>query len=89
MITRTVTRTNYDVMVVNAETKQVENLIVSIPSADTLTEKQLVKQIAESIPDGKLYVQAVKGETEEILYGMTEADFINLAKVLPSRTKAE
>ena len=89
MVTRTVASVNYTIMVVDTETKTVENIVVSIASGDTMTEKARDKAIKEAIPDGKLFVQVVSQEITETLYGMSEQEFIRLAKVLPPRTKSE
>ena len=89
MVTRTVFTTNYNVMVVNMESKSVESITVTIPSADAMTDKAREKAIKASIPDGKLFVQVVSQNTTEVLYGMPESEFIRLARVLPPRTKAE
>ena len=89
MVTRTVFNTNYNVMVVNMESKSVESIAVTIPSADTMTDKAREKAIKAMLPEGKTFV-AITGETtSETLYGMTEAEFIRLARVLPPRTKTE
>ena len=89
MITRTVITVNYGVMVVDSVSKTVDNITVSIPSGDVMTEKNRDKAIKASIPDGKLFVQVVSQNTTEVLYGMPESEFIRLARVLPPRTKAE
>ena len=85
MVTRTIVTTIYNCMVVDAKTKKVENLDVYIPSADTMNAKSLDKAIRLELPDGKLYVQAVDSRQVETLLGMTEQEFIRLAKVLPPR----
>ena len=89
MVTRTVASVHYNVMVVDAESKTVENITVVIPSGDTMTEKGREKAIKSNIPAGKIFVQIVSEEITETLYGMSEQDFIKLAKVLPPRTKTE
>ena len=89
MITRTVVSVNYEIMAVNMETKTVENITVSIPSGDTLTDKAREKAIKASIPEGKTFVSVLSETTTETLYGMSETDFIKLANVLPPRTKSE
>ena len=89
MITRTVISTNYTVMVVNMESKSVESITIAIPSGDTLTDKAREKAIKSMLPDGKMFVSITGETTSETLYGMTEQEFIRLAKVLPPRTKAE
>ena len=89
MVTRTVASVNYNIMVVDTESKTVENIVVTIASGDTMTEKARDKAIKESIPVGKIFVQVVSQEITETLYGMSEQEFIRLAKVLPPRTKTE
>ena len=89
MVTRTVFSTNYNVMVVNMESKSVESITVTIPSADTMTDKAREKAIKAMIPEGKTFVTITGETTSETLYGMTEAEFIRLARVLPPRTKTE
>ena len=85
MVTRTVTSVNYNVMVVDNKTKTVENITVSIPSGDTLSEKARQKALTSAMPEGKLFVQVVSEHMENTLYGMPETEFIRLAKVLPNR----
>lgn len=89
LVTRTVFSTNYNVMVVNMESKSVESIAVTIPSADTMTDKAREKAIKAMIPEGKTFVTITGETTSETLYGMTEAEFIRLARVLPPRTKTE
>ena len=89
MVTRTVVTVNYTVMVVDTGSNTVENVTVSIPSGDALTDKAKDKAIKASLPEGKLFVQVVSQTTTEVLYGMSESDFIRLAKVLPPRTQVE
>ena len=89
MITRTVFTTNYSVMVVNMESKSVENITIAIPSGDTLTDKAREKAIKAMLPEGKMFVSITGETTTETLYGMSEHEFIRLAKVLPPRTKTE
>lgn len=89
MVTRTVNSTIFDCMVVNSDSKQVETIQVTISSAETMTEKALDKAIRSAVPVGKLFVQTISSKQVETLYGMSEADFIRFAKVLPPRTKTE
>lgn len=89
MITRTVNSTVYDCMVVDSTSKQVETIEVTISSAETMTAKALDKAIRNVVPSGKLFVQTISSKQVETLYGMSEAEFIKLAKVLPPRTKTE
>lgn len=89
MVTRTVNSTVFDCMVVDSNSKQVETIQVTISSADTMTDKALDKAIRNAAPTGKLFVQVTSSKQVETLYGMSEQEFIKLAKVLPPRTKTE
>ena len=89
MITRTVVSVNYDVMVVDMESKTVETITLSIPSGDTMTDKAREKAIKASIPEGKMFVSITAQSVTETLYGMSEVEFIKLAKVLPPRAAKE
>ena len=89
LITRTVITVNYDIMVVDTDSKTVETLTVAIPSGDTLTDKAREKAIRAMLPNGKMFVSITGETTTETLYGMSEQEFIKLARVLPPRTKTE
>lgn len=89
MVTRTVASVDYVCMTVNTETRQVEDLTVNIPNGATLTEKARLKAIAEALPAINTFVQIISETVKETLYGMTEDQFIKLARVLPPRTKAD
>ena len=89
MVTRTVASVDYVCMTVNVETRKVEDLTVSIPNGATMTDKARVKAITESLPASNTLVQVISETVKETLYGMTEEQFIKLAKVLPPRSKAD
>lgn len=89
MVTRTVATGNYKVMAVNMDTLKVEDIVVKIPSFNTLSEKNLFTAIQNALPENYKYVMHEATGTEEVLYGMSESDFIKLAKILPPRTKVE
>ena len=89
MVTRTVATAEYVCMTVNVNTRQVEDITVSIPSGMTMTEKARQKAISDALPETNTLVQITSETVKEILYGMTEDDFIKYAKVLPPRTKAD
>lgn len=89
MVTRNVSVVTFDVMTVNMDSLQVENLAVDVPSADTLSEKQIIALIQNSLSAHSKYVTHSEKERKEVLYGMPESDFIRLAKVLPPRSKAD
>lgn len=89
MVTRTVATAEYVCMTVNTTTRQVEDIVVSIPSGMTMTEKARQKAITAVLPETNTFVQVTSESVKEILYGMTEDDFIKYAKVMPPRTKAD
>lgn len=89
MITRTVATAEYVCMTVNTTTRKVEDIRVSIPSGMTMTEKARQKAITDALPETNTLVQITSEYVKEILYGMTEDDFIKYAKVLPPRTKSD
>lgn len=89
MVTRTVATVEYICMTVNTTTRQVEDITVSIPSGMTMTEKARQKAITAALPETNTLVQITSETVKEVLYGMTEDDFIKYAKVLPPRTKSE
>lgn len=89
MITRTVCNGVFDVMTVNTETKEVANYEISVPSYNSLNEKQVLSIITSELPSPLVHVMHNLVRTEDVLYGMTEVDFMRYAKVLPPRTKLE
>lgn len=89
MVTRTVASVDYVCMTVNTETRQVEDLTVNIPNGAAMAEKPRLKAIAEAMPECNTFVQVISETVKETLYGMSEEQFIKLAKVLPSRTKTD
>ena len=88
MVTRTINSMIYSVMVVDTATKTVETVEVKLASADTMTEKAIDKAIKDNLPDGKLFVQITGTAKCMELYGMSEADFMRSAKLLPPRSQA-
>ena len=89
MVTRSVSVVSFDVMTVNMDTMQVENLVIDVPSGDTIPEKQIVAFMQDTISAHSKYVAHTVKERKEVLYGMPETEFIRLAKVLPPRTKTD
>lgn len=89
MVTRTVASVDYVCMTVNTDTRQVEDLTVNVPNGATMTDKARLKAITEALPATNTFVQVISETVKETLYGMTEEQFIKLAKVLPPRTKAD
>ena len=79
----------YSVMVVDTASKTVETVEVKLASADTMTDKAIDKAIKDNLPDGKLFVQITGTTMCMELYGMTEVEFMKMAKKLPPRNTAE
>ena len=89
MITRTIYVTDFQVMVANTVDRTVSTTCCTIPSADSLNEKQLNKAIAEQLPDNTVLVMIENQTVREQLYGMTEQDFMKYATIMPSRSTRE
>lgn len=89
MVTRSINVGVYDVMTANMTTMQVDSVQVEIPSWNTMSDKKLTESIQSALTADQKYVQHTQTATKEVLYGMPEADFIKLAKVLPPRTKQD
>lgn len=89
MVTRTVCNGVFDVMAVNTTTKEVVNLTVKVPSYNAINEKQILAIINDTLPVDLVHVMHTLNDVEEVLYGMTEVDFMKYAKVLPPRTKTD
>lgn len=89
MVTRSINVGVYNVMTVDMQTLQVESTQVEIPSWNTMSDKKLTEAILSELTANQKYVQHTQAETKEVLYGMPEADFIKMAKVLPPRTKQD
>lgn len=85
MVTRTITATKAIVMCLNIEQGEPSNVIVTVPRTYK-DEESLLKKIKPMIEsDTFKAVHIVSTEQVETLYGMTEQDFMEHAKVLPPR----
>jgi hypothetical protein len=85
MVTRTIVTTEVDVLCMNVETVAVETKTVTLLGAYS-DETAMLKKVKEQIETDTLkpvHITAVRDI--ETLYGMTEAEFVNLAKALPPR----
>ena len=89
VITRTITSINYACLTVNMDTKQVEEITVTIPSANALTDKAKEKAIKAALPPMNPLVKVMAEKEIEQLYGMPESEFMKYAKPMPNRPKAE
>ena len=84
MVTRTVFETVVDVMVVNTENAQVE--IVQKKLSYQPDEVTALKYLQKNFDTETLKHVSIQGyRQDETLYGMSEQEFIELAKVLPPR----
>lgn len=85
MVTRTVTTTTVNAMCVNTAKGEVCNRITTLPRTYT-DDAKLLKKVKEQLETEELKVVQIVDKTEnETLYGMSEQDFINSAKVLTDR----
>lgn len=88
-VTRTIITTQCNVMCLNIKTGEPENRLV-ILSGTYKDEKHLMKALEKVINNDEVKaVHCVHKEEVETLYGMTEQDFIEHAKVLPKREAKE
>ena len=88
-VTRTITTTKANVMCLDIQTGEPCNKEFTAPRTYKNNEKLLkvLKEIEET--DELKLVHIVDVTIEETLYGMTEAEFIKYATVLPPRMKAD
>ena len=90
MVTRTVSTTTVDVLVINIETAEVDTKSFVLGQNMTKDEKTTLNNAQKMLDDetGTTLWKcvAIKNiKEEETLYGMTEQDFLRYAKVLPPR----
>lgn len=89
MVTRTIQTTRVNVLCLNIEQGEPFNTEVVLPRTYK-DEKHLLKAAEKVInSDTVKAVHIVDAKVEETLYGMSEQDFITLAKVLPPRKNTE
>lgn len=88
MVTRTVEVTVAEVMQININTAEVKILTYELSGkyADT---NSILKQLNKDTPEEIKVVAVQSTDTKEVLYGMSEADFIRIAQILPPRTSTE
>lgn len=85
MVTRTITTAEVEVLCMNIETVAVETKTFNLLGGVS-TEELMMKQIKTKFETDTLKPVHIQKMTEfETLYGMTEEDFIKVAKVLPPR----
>ena len=85
MVTRTVVATEVNALCLNIETAEPFNKTVIL--SGTFKDKQAIEKAAKKAIDTDLEkcVTVVEYTERETLYGMSEQQFIELAKVLPPR----
>lgn len=82
MITRTVEQTKVRIMALNVNTVEVNFIEATIGGVyDTEALMKKLKKMYETEELKLVHIE--QQETEEVLLGMTEEDFIKYAKVLP------
>lgn len=87
MVTRTITTTKANVLCLNIQQGESFNEVVVLPRTYK-DDKALLKQISKIIDnEEQKAVHIVDKEEVETLYGMTEQEFITMAKVLPPRNE--
>lgn len=89
MVTRTIVTTKVVALGMDIETCEPGNKVFILPRTykdDKAIMKELDKRTEE---ENFKCVKVVDTEVIETLYGMTEAEFVRVAKELPSRTKVQ
>lgn len=84
LITRSKESLELKVMVANTDTKTVESITKVIPKVD---EKKIQKEVEKTLPENLKFV-AVESSTPVVkLYGLDEAQFMDMAIELDSVTR--
>lgn len=86
MVTRTIPTTVVNVFCVNTEDRSTFEQSITLPR--TYKDEVKMMKAIEKVLDGEpIKAVSITGyEVQETLYGMTEADFIKAATVLPPRS---
>lgn len=88
MVTRTIVATKANVMCLDVQAGEPYNKVVTVPRTYK-DDEALMKKVRPLLETETLKaVHIVDKEEIETLYGMTEQEFIQYAKVLPSRNGA-
>ena len=87
MVTRTFKTLQASVMVCDTTNGKVETKDFDFPRV--IDDKQIIKSIKSTLNEWVVPVKVVSKVENEVLYGMTEEDFMRLATVLPPRTVTE
>lgn len=85
MVTRTITSTTYKVMSVNTETCEI-SILPYATSEEFIDDEKALKFLRKKYETDNLKLVKIESiETTEQLYGMTEVEFMQYAKLLPPR----
>ena len=85
MVTRTITSTTYKVMSVNTETCEV-SILPYATSEEFIDDEKALKFLRKKYETDTLKLVKIESiEITEQLYGMTEVEFMQYAKLLPPR----
>ena len=88
MVTRTIQTTKANVLCVNIVEGEPFNKEVILPRTYK-DEKSMMKVVEKMVNTDEIKaVHVVNTSVDEVLYGMTEQEFIASAKILPPRTAA-
>lgn len=89
MVTRTITTTEATVLCLNINTGEPMTVVCTVPR--TYKDEEALLKAVKAVEENECVkcVHVVDSRTIETLYGMTEQEFINTAKVLPPRTEKE
>lgn len=87
MVTRTFTTLSVSVMVCDTVTGTVETRNFDFPRV--IDDKQIIKSVKSILDECVVPVKVLSRVENEVLYGMSEEDFMRLATVLPPRTVTE
>ena len=87
MVTRTIITTDATIMCVNIESKQVEEVTITLPRTykDDKAIMRYIEKHPECIYTNFKPVSVTATVKSENLYGMTEADFVKVAQKMDSR----
>ena len=88
-VTRTIPTTDVKFLAVNTELRETYEQVITLPR--TYKDEDKMMKALENVLAGEPIkaVSIISYEVRETLYGMTEAEFIKHAQVLPPRDKKE
>nr|DAF33048.1 MAG TPA: hypothetical protein [Caudoviricetes sp.] len=75
MVTRTIVRTEVVALCANKQAESIENVTITVTGAYK-DEKALVKAVIKALPATHAFLSIKSTTVNEILYGMTEAEFV-------------